>query len=149
MNHRILAGMLSLGVLLLTASATLFLGTKSKVACTYFDCASSYYYVDVVSPLTQQIWPLAVLFAALLFVRRDVFYKWLTLFLPLSVIALVLVINSKTALGGWFPHIYPNRQEMTHISVLFLVGISVVFVGYQYFLLFFKGRQSSTHPNAL
>lgn len=147
MNHRILAGILSFGVLLAMAFGFVFLNTQSDFACRYFTCWSSFYYVDVVFPFTRQIWPLALLFFALIFVRREVFYIWFKLFVPFAAIAIWLVINSATITGGWFAQIYPNRQEMTHFTVNFLVYGSAVLVIAIHIQRIWKLKRGNSKPS--
>lgn len=142
MNHRILAGILALLVLVAIALGFVLLNTKSDLACSYFRCWSSYYFVDVVYPFTRKIWPLAILFFALIFVKRNVFYTWLKLFVPLAVVGVWLVINSATTVGGWTPNTFPNRQDMTYIVVNILLCVSVLSVGAQYLLCFWRNKSS-------
>jgi hypothetical protein len=95
------------------------------------NCLSQSISFGVGKPLFWSTWLLPPLFFVLIFVKREVFNAWWKVILPISILALYLIIVSPPLQD----FLTPGRTQVTSIMVKLIVISSLVVIAWKYWRL--------------
>lgn len=133
MNHRVVSGVLLILSLLGILSGYLISHQEVLSLCEsgQAGCVNQSLLFGVGHPLYLSIYLLPVLFAVLLFVRKEVFSFWWKAMLPFALVGLFFIVISPP-----LPELLtPDRTFVTERVVWILVGISIILIAWKYWRL--------------
>jgi|GEM_PF-4443946 len=144
MNHRFIAALLCLFSILLV-----FLGYLMRTHGGEFTCGFGLQKIcsdyDVMYEISGSLYyglqTLPFLFFGSIFLRKDIFFHWLYLFLSLSLIIFLFFFSIWTPSSDIGPWVFPDlTQSIVRACINLLAILSVIYVGARYSYSYSKNR---------
>ncbi|HEY0011103.1 MAG TPA: hypothetical protein VGB97_04345 [Candidatus Paceibacterota bacterium] len=144
MSHRLLALLCILSSVALTlVVSVLYHYPAYVVSCRDADaCLSQDAFFGTVQPLYQHAWLLIPVSLTLVFVRREVFFAWANVVLPLTALGILLAFSAEPVSHGFSPGL-PDRAQVIAGWIRIIVVATVLVITFKQLQCSLKARKGA------